>query len=691
MSLDFLVELGTEELPPKALLTLSQAFTSGITTGLSNLGLSFGEVQPLAAPRRLAVLVHGLDEQTPSKTQQVWGPPANIAFDASGAPTKAALAFASKNNVDPSQLATANDGKVDKLVVSVSSGGEATAALLPQVVEASLAQLPIPKRMRWGAGKTEFVRPVHWLVMLLGGQVVPGKVLGLTAGRETRGHRFHCDKALTIASPGDYVQVLAGDGHVMADFAARRNKIRQQVAQAALDLGGTAVIEDDLLDEVTALVEWPVALTGTFDQAFLQVPSEALISSMSEHQKYFHVVDSTGQLMANFITVANIESTNPAAVIAGNEKVIRPRLADAAFFYETDKKQPFVSFRERLKTIVFQAELGTLYDKSERIGKLAAAIATKIGADAEQAQRAGELCKCDLASEMVLEFDKMQGIAGKYYASAQGEPEPVANALAEHYLPKFAGDALPEGNIGLTVALADRLDTLVGIFGIGQQPTGSKDPFALRRASVAVLRLLIEKQLPLDLAELLRLAIGQYASLPKADGLIDRLLGYMLERLKAWYEDSGISAEVFQSVSAKQLTTPTDIDKRIYAVAEFTRLPEAEALAAANKRVSNILAKEAPAGSDVDSALLTEPAEIALAKAVSTISTEVTPLLSAGDYQQALQQMAALRAPVDGFFDQVMVMTDDLKQRNNRLALLTQLRELFLQVADISLLVPAKS
>ncbi|BFM04813.1 glycine--tRNA ligase subunit beta [Halioxenophilus aromaticivorans] len=690
MSLDFLVELGTEELPPKALPSLSQAFTQGITSGLTAQGLAFGEVTSLAAPRRLAVVIKGLDNATPKKTQQLWGPPAKIAFDDAGNPTKAALAFASKNGLQPSELTTANDGKVDKLVVDKTTGGEATESLLAGIVEASLAQLPIPKRMRWGASRTEFVRPVHWLVMLLGDQVVPGDVLGLSTGRETRGHRFHCNQTLSINSPAEYASTLE-QGYVIADFGRRQAMIRSQVEAAAAAINGQAVIEDDLLDEVTALVEWPVALTGQFDQEFLEIPAEALISSMSEHQKYFHVVDGNGKLMANFITVANIESKDPQAVISGNEKVIRPRLADAAFFFETDKKQPFVSFRDRLKTIVFQAQLGSLYEKTERIGQLAAAIAGKIGADTSQAQRAGELSKCDLASEMVLEFDKMQGIAGKYYASAQGEPEPVANALAEHYLPKFAGDKLPESDIGLCVALADRLDTLVGIFGIGQQPTGSKDPFALRRASVAVLRLLIEKKLPLDLAELVNLAIAQYSSLPKADDLTERVLTYMLERLRAWYEDSGISAEVFLSVAAKQLTTPTDIDQRIHAVAAFTQLPEAQALAAANKRVSNILAKESARTAEVDNNLLSDDAEKTLAQAVANMQAEVTPLMAQGDYQQSLKQLAALRAPVDSFFDQVMVMTDDSQVRNNRLALLSQLRDLFLQVADISLLVPAKA
>lgn len=690
MSLDFLVELGTEELPPKSLKTLSQAFLNGIDQGLTSEGLAFSGIEALAAPRRLSVIVRDLEAQTPKKSQQVWGPPAKIAFDGEGKPTKAAEAFASKNGISVDALTVANDGKVDKLVVEVSTGGVDTHTLLAGIVESSLQALPIPKRMRWGASRTEFVRPAHWLVMLLGDEIVPGEVLGLTANRITRGHRFHCDQNLSIANANDYARLLADPGFVLVDFEQRQATIKNQVEEAAKALGGNAVIEQDLLDEVTALVEWPVALTGNFDQEFLEVPPEALISSMSEHQKYFHVVDDNGQLMANFITVANIESKDPAQVIAGNERVIRPRLADAAFFYQTDKKQPFPSFRERLKTIVFQAKLGSVFDKSERIASLAAAIAEQIGSDSTKAKRAGELCKCDLASEMVLEFDKMQGIAGKYYANAQGEDAEVAEALAEHYLPKFATDKLPETQTGLAVALADRLDTLVGIFGIGQQPTGSKDPFALRRASVAVLRLLIEKELPLDLAQLLQLAADQYPDLPKADGLVERVLTYMLDRLRAWYEDLSISAEVFLSVAAKSLSTPLDIDHRIYAVAAFTQLEEAQALAAANKRVSNILAKEQVETTEINPTLLSESAEQQLAEALAAISKKVQPLLDNSDYQPALQALAALRDPVDAFFDQVMVMTDDLAVRQNRLALLSQLRALFLHVADISLLVPAK-
>lgn len=691
MSQDFLVELGTEELPPKALKSLSQAFANGIESGLKAADLEFEHIKMYAAPRRLAVLVSGLAESTPKKESLMFGPPAKIAFDAEGKPTKAAEAFAKKNGLNIDELSSQSDGKVEKLAFTKVSGGENTTDLLTDIVSQSLAQLPIPKRMRWGSTRTEFVRPVHWLVMLFGNEVVEGEVLGLTAGRETRGHRFHYNQTVTINSPSEYALTLSKTAFVQADFDIRQADIRSQVESEAEKIGGVAVIEDDLLNEVTALVEWPVALTGKFDEAFLDVPAEALISSMSEHQKYFHVVDKDGKLLPNFITVANIVSRNPEAVIDGNERVIRPRLADAAFFFETDKKHTLDDYRERLKNIVFQAKLGTVFEKTERVSGLAKAIAEKLGFNDEHAARAGSLSKSDLASEMVLEFDKMQGIAGRYYALNQGEAADVAEALAEQYLPKFAGDKLPASHIGTVIALADRLDTLAGIFGIGEQPTGSKDPFALRRASVAVLRLLVENKIDLDLSDLLDLAIGQYANLPKADGLNTTVLNYMIERLKAWYEDADISAEIFQSVSAKNLSTPTDIDARIAAVAEFSKLDAAASLAAANKRVSNILAKQDGEPSALSQEHLVEPAEKDLAQAVESISTEVAPLFADSQYAQALTALSKLREPVDAFFDQVMVMAEDETLRNNRLALLRELRALFLEVADISYLVPAKS
>ena len=690
MSQDFLVELGTEELPPKALLGLSTAFTSGIEAGLKAQGLAFTAITPYASPRRLAVLVHDLAESTPINDVVVWGPPARIAFDEDGKPTKAAQAFASKNGIEVEQLNTENDGKIDKLVHRTQAGGVQTVTLLEGIVAESLAKLPIPKRMRRGASRTEFVRPAHWLMMLFGGEIVDATVLGLRANRETRGHRFHYNQVLDIAQASDYADKLKNIAHVIADFGDRKAAIKAQVEAQAQAINGTAVIDDDLLNEVTALVEWPVALTGRFEERFLAVPAEALVSSMKEHQKYFHVVDDQQQLMPHFITVANIASNDPAQVIDGNERVIRPRLSDAAFFFETDKKTSLASKRERLQTIVFQAKLGTVYEKTERIAKLAQVIAEHIGANAQDAVRAAELCKCDLVSEMVYEFADMQGIAGYHYATFDGEPANVAAAMNEHYLPRFAGDQLPATDVGSVVALADRLDTLIGIFGIGEQPTGSKDPFALRRTSVGTLRLLVEQQRALDLRELLSLAYAQYGELPQGEAVIDQALAYMLDRFRAWYEEQSIPAAVFQAVSAKQLSQPLDIDQRVQAVNHFRQLPEAEALAAANKRVANILAKADGSSSQVSENLLQEPAEQSLYQAVQQKQAEVEPLFAQRQYKEALTQLASLREVVDQFFADVMVMADDEALKTNRLALLQQLRELFFEVADISALAATK-
>ena len=564
--------------------------------------------------------------------------------------------------------------------------------LLPALVEKALQELPIPKRMRWGARRAEFVRPVHWLVMLYGSEVVDCEILEQKAGRNTRGHRFHAAGELTLAKPSDYSAVLRNH-FVEPCFKVRRDKIVAQVEKLAESLGGKAVIERDLLDEVTALVEWPVALAGKFEQRFLQVPQEALISSMSEHQKYFHVVDANGKLLPHFITVSNIESTTPEKVIDGNERVIRPRLSDAAFFFNTDLKTPLADRREKLKAIVFQAELGTLFDKSERVAKLAACIAEKIGGNVAWARRAAELSKCDLVSNMVQEFDTMQGIAGSYYAQHDGEPAEVAAAMQEQYLPKFAGDAVPQTLTGCALALADRLDTLVGIFGIGQIPSGSKDPFALRRASIGVLQILLQRGLNIDLRDVIAAAHSNFSvSLKNAD-VQNQVLDYIIERMRALCLDDKISAETFNAVAAKQLSVPLDIQQRVLAVHHFTQLPEAASLAAANKRVSNILNKSAAdvaVSSTVDTALLQEAAEKTLAAALAEKQQQVAPLFAQRDYSGTLSALASLREPVDAFFDGVMVMADDAALRNNRLALLAQLRALFLQVADISQLVPDK-
>jgi glycyl-tRNA synthetase beta chain len=692
MAQDFLVEIGTEELPPTALRKLSNSFTDSIINSLKAEELDFaGYKKLLAAPRRLALVVNGLAEQTPEKEIVAWGPPAKIAFDENGKPSKAAEAFAKKNGISIDELKTENDGKADKLVFRSIKPGKAVTELLPAIVQNALDKLPIPKRMRWGASRTEFVRPAHWIVMLYGSDVVEGEVLGIKTGNTSRGHRFHCNEDIILSNASGYEQAL-NDAHVVVSFEQRLQTIKEQVTAEGKKVGGDAVITAALLDEVTALNEWPVALTGGFEERFLSVPAEALISSMAEHQKYFHVVDNNGDLMPHFITVANIESTDPAQVISGNERVIRPRLADAAFFFETDKKIKLAERVEKLQSVVFQAKLGTLLDKAQRVKALAEVIAGQLNSNVEYAGRAAQLCKADLVSDMVLEFDKMQGIAGTYYALNDGEPEEVANAIQDHYLPKFSGDKLPETLTGCAVALADRLDTIVGIFGIGQPPTGSKDPFALRRATLGVLRIIVEKNLDLDLRELLQAAQDQHGELPAANGLADTVLDYMIERFRAWYEEDNIAPEIFMAVSAKGLSQPLDINSRVKAVHSFSQLPEAQALAAANKRVSNILAKldsDAHLG-NVDNKLLNEGAEKTLAELVHNKTDEVAPLFAERQYTEALASLASLRVAVDCFFDDVMVMVDDEALRNNRLALLKQLRGLFLEVADISLLVPAK-
>ncbi|MEH6557653.1 MAG: glycine--tRNA ligase subunit beta [Oceanicoccus sp.] len=689
---DFLVEIGTEELPPTALLKLSNSFTAQVIAGINSADLNYASVDSFATPRRLAVVVSGLDNQTPEKEIVAWGPPKKIAFDTDGKPTKAATAFAKKNDVSIEDIQVENDGKAEKLVYRSLKNGISAEELLPSIVQNALDKLPIAKRMRWGAERTEFVRPIQWVVMMQGSQTIQCSILGFNAGSTTRGHRFHCDTTLDIANPAAYATLLEHSGHIIPAFETRKAMIREQVIAEGEKLGGIAVIDENLLNEVTGLVEWPVALTGSFESRFLEVPPEALISSMKEHQKYFHVEDKNGNLMPHFITVSNIVSQDPSQVISGNERVIRPRLSDAAFFFETDKKIALETRIEKLKSIVFQAQLGSVYDKTQRMMTLAAAIAESINSNSTYAGRAAELSKADLVSDMVLEFDKMQGIAGRYYALAQGEENEVANAIRDQYLPKFSGDRLPESLTGCAVALADRLDTIVGIFGIGQPPTGSKDPFALRRATLGVLRIIVEKKLPLDLRVLLQQAQQQHHNLSAGEDLVDTVLNYMIERFRAWYEEEKIDAEVFMAVSEKGLSQPLDIDQRVKAVNSFSMLPEAQALAAANKRVSNILAKidnQDSIGS-VDNTLLVEHAEKNLAELVQKKAEQLAPLFADRQYSEALASLADLRAPIDAFFDDVMVMVDDEAVKNNRLALLKSLRSLFLEVADISLLVPAK-
>lgn len=689
---DFLVELGTEELPPKALKSLGEAFLAGVEKGLKAAGLGYQSARYYAAPRRLAVLVEALASQQPDRTVNLDGPPVQAAFDKDGNPTQAALGFAKKCGVELSQI----DQSGPKLKFSQSIAGQSTVSLLPGIVEASLNELPIPKRMRWAARKEEFVRPTQWLVMLFGQHVVDCEILAQKAGRMSRGHRFHANYEVAIESPASYSHDLRG-AFVVADFAKRREQIAKRVEELAKAENGTAIVPPALLDEVTALVEWPVPLVCSFEERFLEVPQEALITTMQDNQKYFCLVDGNGKLLPRFITVANIESKDPAQIVTGNEKVVRPRLTDAEFFFKQDKRQPLEQRNQRLANVVFQAQLGSVFDKAERVSKLAAFIAERIGGDASRAARAGILSKCDLASEMVGEFPEMQGIAGYYYAKHDGEPEDVAQALNEQYMPRGAGAELPQTLTGAAVAVADKLDTLVGIFGIGMLPTGSKDPYALRRAALGVLRILIEKQLDLDLVETVRFAIDNNEQLgfamaenPKllsGAELATQVLDFIFDRLRARYEDEGVDVAVYQAVRALSPAAPLDFDQRVQAVQAFRQLPEAAALAAANKRVSNILAKaEGQLPAAVDAKLLEDGAEQTLAQAVAAAAQAVAPMAAARCYREALAQLASLREPVDAYFDAVMVNAEDAAVRANRLALLNQLRGLFLGVADISLL-----
>ena len=687
-TLPFLVELGCEELPPKSLKVLAESFLAGIESGLKQAGLPYDHARYYAAPRRLAVSVQHLALQQPDRVLTVDGPPVKAAFDANGNPTQAALGFAKKNGIDISEV----DRSGEKLRVSKHIQGETAVALLPHIVQQALDNLPIAKRMRWGASKVEFVRPTQWLVMLLGDKVVPTTILSQQADRITRGHRFMAqDERLAIhytnypASLEHSYETQLEMAYVVPDFAKRQQMIVAAVEKLAAEQGGKALMPAALLDEVTALVEYPVPLVCRFEERFLHVPQEALISTMQDNQKYFCLVDNNGKLLPRFITVANVKSTNAKFIVEGNEKVVRPRLTDAEFFFKQDKKVTLESRNERLKTVVFQAQLGTVYEKAERISELAAFIAAQIGGDVALAQRAGILAKCDLATEMVGEFPELQGIAGYYYAQNDGEANDVALALNEQYLPKFAGDVLPSTNTGLAVAIADKLDTLVGIFGINQPPTGSKDPFGLRRAAIGLLRIIIEKELALDINVLSQQAVNAYGSKLSNANTVNEVFEFLLGRYRAMYEEQGIAVDVIQAVQTLKPAQPLDFDRRIKAVANFRNLAEAEALAAANKRVANILSKDGVTVTGaVDNSLLSEAAEQTLAAQVAKLQTELTPLFAAGDYTPALTALAALRAPIDSFFDTVMVNADDLAIRQNRLNLLASLRALFLAVADIS-------
>ena len=679
---DFLVELGTEELPPKALNTLADAFLAGIEKGLQTAGLKFEAKKVYAAPRRLAVLLTALETQQPDRSINLDGPPRQAAFDAEGNPTQAALGFAKKCGVELSDI----DQSGPKLRFSQVITGKPTASLLPTIVEDSLNDLPIPKRMRWGARKEEFVRPTQWLVMLLGDQVIDCTILAQKAGRDSRGHRFHHPESVRITSPANYLNDLRA-AYVLADANERRELISKRTEELARLQEGTAIVPPSLLDEVTALVEWPVPLVCSFEERFLDVPQEALITTMQDNQKYFCLLDVDGKLLPRFITVANIESKDPQQIIAGNEKVVRPRLTDAEFFFKQDKKQKLEDFNLRLQNVVFQEKLGSVYDKAVRVSKLAAYIAPRIGGDAAWAARAGLLSKCDLATEMVGEFPEMQGVAGYYYALNDGEPNDVALALNEQYMPRGAGAELPSTLTGAAVAIADKLDTLVGIFGIGMLPTGSKDPYALRRAALGVLRILIDKKLDLDLTQAVVFAVGQFGGKVKQAGLAEQVLEFVFDRLRARYEDEGVDVSVYLSVRALQPGSALDFDQRVQAVQAFRKLPEADALAAVNKRVSNLLSKADNLGTaEVDPGLFADAKEFSLNSAIAKAENAVKPLIAERNYAEALARLATLREPVDAFFEAVMINAEDAGVRKNRYAMLARLRGLFVNIADISTL-----
>jgi len=684
---NLLIELGTEELPPKSLRQLAESFASNVEAELKSADLAFEKVSWLASPRRLALVITSLSASQADKVVEKRGPAVSVAFDAEGNATKAAQGWARSNGITVEQAERLVTPKGEWLLFKAEVKGKKVADLIPAIAAEALAKLPIPKPMRWGATSTQFIRPVHTVCMLFGKQLIQGELLGVESDRTIRGHRFLGEAELTINHADEYEALLDDSGKVIVDYERRKAIIREQVEAVAAHENGVAAIDEELLEEVTSLVEWPVTLVGSFEEKFLDVPSEALIYTMKDHQKYFPVLDKEGNLLPRFIFVSNIVSRDPVQVIEGNEKVVRPRLADAEFFFETDKKKTLESRLESLATVLFQKQLGTLKEKSERISAIAGEVAVKIDADTVHAQRAGLLSKTDLMTEMVLECPDVQGIMGMYYARFDGENEEVAIALNEQYLPRFAGDKLPTSLVACAVSLADKLDTLVGIFGIGQAPKGAADPFALRRAAIGLLRIIKDKQLDLDIVELVEIAKAQYADKLTNANVVNDVVDFLFARFRATYQANGFTVELIQSVLDRRPTKPVDFEKRIQAVAKFQELPEAAPIAAANKRISNILAKvKGEINAEVDGNLFEEDAEKALAEKLGSLESTLSPLFSAGDYEAALFELASLQAPVDQFFDSVMVMAEKEDVKQNRLALLNRLRNLFLQVADVSVL-----
>ncbi|EQA08168.1 glycine--tRNA ligase subunit beta [Glaesserella parasuis] len=684
---NFLAEIGTEELPPKALKKLATAFAENVEAELNQAGLSFDKVEWFAAPRRLAVKVLGLATSQPSKEVEKRGPAVSAAFDAEGKPTKAAEGWAKGCGITVEQAERIATDKGEWLVHRAVIEGQPTKNLLVGIISQALAKLPIPKTMRWGDKTEQFVRPVHTVTLLLGDELIEGEILGVASGTTVRGHRFLGEREFQISHADQYPALLKEKGSVVADFNERKALILAKAQEKATALGGVADIEEDLLDEVTSLVEYPNVLAAKFEERFLAVPAEALVYTMKGDQKYFPIYDKEGKLLPHFIFVSNINPEDPSKIIEGNEKVVRPRLTDAEFFFKTDLKQRLEDQLPRLETVLFQQQLGTLRDKTARIEQLAGEIAKQIGADETKAKRAGLLSKCDLMTNMVFEFTDTQGVMGMHYARYDGEDEEVAVALNEQYMPRFAGDELPKSLVASSVALADKFDTLTGIFGIGQAPKGSADPFALRRAALGALRIIVEKNLPLDLSDLVATSAKLFGDKLTNSNVVEDVVDFMLGRFRAWYQDEGIAVDVIQAVLTRRPTRPADFDARVRAVSHFRTLDSAEALAAANKRVSNILAKvEGEISSEIDRTLLVETEEKALVEQVITLQAELAPLFEKGEYQTALDRLAGLREVVDNFFDKVMVNAEDPKLRQNRQAILNNLRNLFLQVADISLL-----
>ena len=683
---NFLVEIGTEELPPKALKTLATSFADNVEAELNQAGLTFDKIEWFAAPRRLAVKVLNLATQQPSKEIEKRGPAVSAAFDAEGKPTKAAEGWARGCGITVEQAERIATDKGEWLVHRAKIEGQPTKNLLNGIVANALAKLPIPKPMRWADKTVQFIRPVHTVTMLLGDELIEGEILGVASARTIRGHRFLGEKEFDIQHADQYPQLLREKGSVVADFNERKAEILAKSQAKATALGGVADIEESLLEEVTSLVEYPNVLAAKFEERFLAVPAEALVYTMKGDQKYFPIYDKDGKLLPHFIFVSNINPEDPTAIIEGNEKVVRPRLTDAEFFFKTDLKQKLVDRLPRLETVLFQQQLGTLKDKTDRIEQLAGEIAKQIGADEAKAKRAGLLSKCDLMTNMVFEFTDTQGVMGMHYARHDGEDEEVAVALNEQYMPRFAGDELPKSLVASAVALADKFDTLTGIFGIGQAPKGSADPFALRRAALGALRIIVEKNLPLDLEDLVKKSAALFGDKLTNQNVVADVVDFMLGRFRAWYQDEGIAVDVIQAVLARRPTRPADFDARVRAVSHFRTLDSAEVLAAANKRVANILAKAEGDIGAIDVALCVEPAEQVLAQSVLSLAKEVQPLIAQGEYTAVLDKLAGLRQPVDNFFDNVMVNAEDVKLRQNRLAILNTLQGLFLQVADISLL-----